>query len=61
MPSAPQLLNKYSLVPLPLGVLVVNLEMEAFVATTAIDKINRPRDLPKIKGAPEIWGGGFWC
>ena len=42
-----------------LGVLVVNLEMEALVATTAIDKINRPRDLPKIKQAPEIWGGGL--
>ena len=29
------------------------------MATTAIDKINRPHDLPKVKQAPEIWGGGL--
>jgi alkylated DNA nucleotide flippase Atl1 len=42
-----------------MAVLVVIFEMEALVATAAIDKINRPRDLPKVKQAPEIWGGGL--
>ena len=27
--------------------------------TAAMDKINKPHDLPKIKQAPEIWGGGL--
>ena len=42
-----------------MAVLVVIFEMEALVATAAIVKINRPRDLPKVKQAPEIWGGGL--
>ena len=28
-------------------------------ATAAIDKINRPHDLPKVKQAPVNWGGGL--
>ena len=29
------------------------------MSRSAIDKINRPHDLPKVKQAPEIWGGGL--
>jgi|TARA_B100001964_G_scaffold2418_1_gene2739 alkylated DNA nucleotide flippase Atl1 len=29
------------------------------VATAAIDKINKPHDLPKVKQAPVNWGGGL--
>ena len=29
------------------------------MATAAIDKINKPHDLPKIKQAPVHWGGGL--
>jgi alkylated DNA nucleotide flippase Atl1 len=30
----------------------------ALASKAAIDKINTPRDLPKLKQAPLIWGGG---
>ena len=29
------------------------------MATAAIDKINKPHDLPKVKQAPVNWGGGL--
>ena len=29
------------------------------MATAAIDKINKPHDLPKVKQAPVHWGGGL--
>ena len=29
------------------------------MSRSAIDKINRPHDLPKVNQAPEIWGGGL--
>jgi hypothetical protein len=38
---------------------VIGFESEVSVATAAIDKINKPHDLPKVKRAPVHWGGGL--
>ena len=38
---------------------MIGFESEVSVATAAIDKINKPHDLPKVKRAPVHWGGGL--
>ena len=41
-----------------IGILAVGFGSEVSVATLAINRINKPRDLPKLKQAPVHLGGG---